>query len=449
MMKKLLSVFLVLVLAFSGSMLNGMNTANAQDNAPFLVNDVDVDGTNMIDVNNLYVERGQTINIRVEVQSDDENWPEVESGDVDENGNPIMVPNQNHVEEDVKVRAEIAGYEYDNIEDISSMFDIEYGVTYVKYLKLTIPEDLDASEDYKLNIRVYNQEYESRSEFPLMLRVKAPRHLLNLMDVIFTPGLSLNSNQPLFATVRVENLGDKKEENIKVSVSVPQLGREGVTYIDELVSGKEDDNNDIETSESSDAIYLDLRGAQSGTYDLIVRIEYNRGHEFLTKNYKLTIGGVSGQAGDLVVDSAEKSMSTESGKGVVYKIDIANLGTNARSFTAQVNGLDWGNFRVDPAQVVVQGSSNAEMFIYVSPNEGTQGQKTFTVNIMDGSNVVKQINFQTNIEEGKGEWDNVLTGLEIGFIVLLIILVILGIILAVTRMNKKENSEEPLGESYY
>ena len=150
----------------------------------------------------------------------------------------------------------------------------------------------------------------------------------------------------------------------------------------------------------------------------------------------------------MIVDSAEKTKSVEAGEGIVYKIDLANLGVNARSFTAEVSGLDWGSYRVDPSISVVQPGSTSEMFVYVSPNADVIGQKTLTVNIKEGNNVVKQIIFQANVAEAQGEWDNVLTGLEIGFVVLLIILVILGIILAATKMGKK-NNEEPLGESYY
>ena len=426
MMKKLLSVLLVLVLSLSGLTFN----AKAQDAAPFMINDLDVDGTDTDNINSLYVNRGEPLNVRVEVVSDDLNWPE----------------NLEKVD-GLRVKAEILGYEYDDIEAKSDdMFYLEQGVTHVESLRLNIPEDLSLEDDvYKLRIRVYNQVYETSQEFDL--KVRASRHTLDIVDVIFTPGLTLDANQPLFTTVRIENMGYEKEDDIKVIIAVPQLGRTGITYIDELAALE--DKDEEETSESSDSIYLDLRGAQSGTYDLIVKVEYDRGHREITKNYQLVINGVHAEAQDVIVESAETSKSVEEGQGIVYKISIANLGSNPRSFIAEISGLDWGNYRVDPMPAVVQAGGSAEMFIYVSPNENAEGQRAFTVNVKEGNNVVKQINFQANVGDANGEWSNVLTGLKIGFIVLLIILVILGIILAATRMNKKENNEEPLGESYY
>lgn len=428
MIKKILSIFLVLVLSLSGLVFNAKDV-NAEP--LFRVMDIDIDNTDMSGVNVLYAERGDTLNIRVETETVD----------------PLPIGFISI--KDVRIKAEIDGYEYDDIEDSSEMFDMEAGVRYVKHLTLSIPKDIDASQNYDLRIRVYNRE--ESIEAPYTLRIKSQRHLLDIKDVLFTPGLNLNADQPLFTTVRIENMGDKKEEDIKVEVSIPQLGRSGATYIDELIPFEELDHfEEGETSESSDSIYMDLRGAQPGTYDLIVRVEYNRGHDELTESYKLTIDGTSKVTvqESLIVDAAEKSKSTAAGQGVVYKVDIANMGSTVRTFTGEVSGLDWGSYRVDPALTIVQPGSTGELFVYVSPNQDVNGQKTFTMNVKEGNNVVKQISFQTNVIETEGKWDSVSTGLEVGFIVLLIILVILGIILAITKMGKKENNE-PLGESYY
>ena len=442
MMKKLLSVFLVLVLSFSMVL---MPSVKAQ---PFGIVDIDVDGRDVDNLDYLYVDRGDTINIVVEVAAmidlEDLTFWDVAGKRV----------------EGISVEAEILGYRYDDIDDRSERFYLEaytgdvnplndeFGTDFAT-LRLSIPEDMDLSDSrYTLRITASNQQYRAEEEIPL--KVRAQETNLNIMDVIFTPGLTLDAGQPLFTTVRLENMGYEKAEDVRVSVSVPQLGREGVTYVDELAPAdrNEDDNEDLERSESSDAIYLDTRGAQPGTYNLIVKAEFDRGHEEVTETYQLVINGAPAQVQNVLVDSAETIKNTAAGQGVVYKIDIANMGSLARSFTAEVSGLDFGNYRVDPTLTVVQAGSSAEMFVYVSPNQDAVGQRAFTVNVKEGNEIVKQINFQMNIEEGKSEWGNVLTGLEIGFVVLLIILVILGIILAATRMGKK-NGEEPLGETYY
>ena len=255
----------MLVLSLGALVLNTKD-ANAQPTA-YMIADVDIDGTDMTQGDILYVERGNTINVRIEVGTDPENWPY----SVDAQGNRIY--DTTYVEDDVRIKAEIAGYEYDEIEDVSEMFDVAYNVKYVKYLRLTIPDDIDSSEDYTLKLRAYNQNSEAETK-EYTLRIESQRHLLSIMDVIFTPSnLNLNADQPLITSVRLENTGQKKQESIKITVFIPQLGKTESTYIEELVPTENTNDDDEETSESSDAIFFDLRGAQPGTYDLIVRVD--------------------------------------------------------------------------------------------------------------------------------------------------------------------------------
>jgi|SRR3989344_2372046 len=410
-MKKVLSAIL-------GLFLLGV-LAIAASASSFGFNDVDINGVNM-DANTLLnVERGETITIRAEFSANDDM-------------------------KDVRLKAEIGGYEYDDIDATSDIFDIESGVTYYKTLKLTMPEDMDASETYTLKLKLYNRNDEVTQTFDL--RVKESRHLLKVQDVVFTPGLNINSNEPLFITVRVENLGDRKEEDVRVSALIPQLGIEQISYIDEL-SAYEEDSDDDETSQSADALYLNLRNAPAGVYDLIISVSYDRGHESITEDYQLIVGGAQ-VSGDFVVSALQSAQSVEMGEGAVYTINVANLGNDVATLTAEVSGLDnFANYRVDPATVNVQAGSEAEMFVYVSPKE--LGQKSFTVKVMQGGNVIKTLNLEVSSNEGESEWSNVLNGLAIGFLVLLIILVILGIIFAATKMSKKDSGEEALGESYY
>ncbi|MBL7147712.1 MAG: hypothetical protein ISS82_02705, partial [Nanoarchaeota archaeon] len=253
-MKKLLGILLLSIIALVIPALS----VSAQS---FEIIDVDVEGMSVAEGDIIYVERGDNLNIRVEIKA-------------------------NVSTEDLKVKAWIGGYEYDDIEDISDMFDLDAGVKAAKYLNLEIPEDIDSNDEYTLKIEAYNK-YEENEWFEITLKIEAQRHNLDIQDVIFSPGLSLDANTPLFVQVRLENLGDKKEEDIRVEVSIPALGITQVDYIDELVAYEDDD--DEETSESTDSLYLDLSNAQPGTYTLNVNVEYNNGHSEILESYDLTI----------------------------------------------------------------------------------------------------------------------------------------------------------------
>src|SRR3989344_6695699 len=107
MMKKLLSVFLVLVLSFSMVL---MPSVKAQ---PFGIVDIDVDGRDVDNLDYLYVDRGDTINIVVEVAAmidlEDLTFWDVAGKRV----------------EGISVEAEILGYRYDDIDDRSERFYLE------------------------------------------------------------------------------------------------------------------------------------------------------------------------------------------------------------------------------------------------------------------------------------------------------------------------------------
>ena len=71
----------------------------------------------------------------------------------------------------------------------------------------------------------------------------------------------------------------------------------------------------------------------------------------------------------------------------------------------------------------------------------------FTVRVKEDSSIAKEINLEGNVvalaqESKMGALENVKTGLQMGFIVLLIILVILGIIILATKAGRRRNAEE-------
>src|SRR5574341_761734 len=116
--------------------------------------------------------------------------------------------------DDVRVKAEIDGYEYGDIEDRTSLFDIDAGNVYRKTLNLVIPNDIDASETYTLRVEVSDSD--NQEEFNVSLNIDEQRHNLGIFDVLVNPS-RVAAGRPLFLNVRIENLGEMKEENVKVT----------------------------------------------------------------------------------------------------------------------------------------------------------------------------------------------------------------------------------------
>ncbi|MEM4244989.1 MAG: hypothetical protein QXR60_02170, partial [Candidatus Nanoarchaeia archaeon] len=243
--------------------------------------------------------------------------------------------------DDVRVKVWIGGYEYDDVKAVSKIFDIENGVSYKKTLYLEIPEDIDINDNggmdtYKLKVEVYNDDYSYEESYTL--RIKEQRHKLAILDVILRPGSTVQAGQALFATVRVENLGDKKEEDIRVTVSIPELGISQRTYIDELTA-HEEDNEDEESSMSSEEIYLRIPAdAKTGFYTVNVDVEYSRGHEKESVTGKIYVQGTAAEEEQpekekTVIGTDATTKVVKQGEEVAYKVMIANMGSKPQMYS--------------------------------------------------------------------------------------------------------------------
>jgi len=429
---KIFGLFLVLVI----SMIVYANAAHA-----LTIQEVKVDGVELAsDSQIVHADRGETVDVTVQLKG----------GSTDE--------------ESVRVKAWIGGYKYDEVEDVSSQFKVLADTVYVKNLELEIPEDIDSTEDYTLHVEAYGPlgdevEYDS---LVFTLRVTPVQDLLNIQDVVFNPGLYVDAGNPLYAKVRLENTGDNKQEDIRVSLNIPALGISVRDYVDELVSEEtcdiSDCDDDEETSATSNELMLKIpENTKEGTYELQVLVEYDRLHESVQKTYLLNVKGKelvdeTSQINRIVsVDTATKEI--DQGKGVIYRFTLANLGSSTETYTVETSGLDtWATSRVDPALVTVASDNTGELFVYISANEdAVAGLHMFSVKVKSGDTTVKEFNLGADVKEvAKASKFGLASILWIVFAVLVIVVAVLGVILLVKR-SREDNAEEPSTEAqtYY
>jgi hypothetical protein len=388
------------------------------------------------DVNSIVVERGDSVDVEV--------WLNGQVG--------------GQVRDDVRVKAWVGGYEHSEVFEKTKMFKVESDGSYKKSLIVDLPNDLDAdkngdAESYTLHVEAFDSNNDERQSFTL--KVDEKRHDLRIVDVIFRPGTTVNANDMLFTTVRVENMGDKKEEDIQVRVSIPELGFLARDYVDELVP-HDSDNDDEEKSGDVDLWGRIPKNAESKEYEVKVELVYNRGHETVTEDYVLNVEGrSSGLDVDSVVsvDSTVKAASL--GESTAYKVMIANFGDERVVYSAEVLGVGtWGSASVDPAFVAINAGDTGELFVKVTPNAA--GDQSFTVKVKADGAVVKELNLSADVSGS--QFGDVRRGLEIGFAVLAILLVILGLIIAFTKLRSDdgegeepelESGEESAGQTYY
>jgi uncharacterized membrane protein len=201
-------------------------------------------------------------------------------------------------------------------------------------------------------------------------------------------------------------------------------------------------------------------GTAAGNYDLNVDVEYGKGHEVVSEKYTLVVDGQttvqeSEEETMISIDTQTKKISQ--GEGAIYKVNIANLGAKANTYSLEVSGESaWGTSRVDPALVIVKADETSEAYVYISANEdATQGMHMFTLTIKSGSQVISETSLGIEVAESKKvpttSWKSVKYVLAGVFVVLLALLVILAIALLVKRL-KGSSEEEPStteAQTYY
>src|SRR3989338_4779220 len=168
----------------------------------------------------------------------------------------------------VELMAFISGYEYNKnsrIFDSTPLFDADAGVSYVKKLHLYLPEDVD-EDSYRLRLVVADRN-DDQLVRDYQLKLDVPRHLLKIKDVLLYPGTTVKGGDVLLSSVRLENQGEKDEEDVKVTVSVPALKLSASDFVDEVENGRQ---------EETEELFLRVpKCAEAGTYPLSVQVSYD------------------------------------------------------------------------------------------------------------------------------------------------------------------------------
>ena len=428
-------VFFLALLAFSG-----VAQADSQnyDIKKVLVDNFDITGTS------LDVERGDTIEIEVWLQ-----------GTMDANASTQIVP-------DVRIESKILGYEFGIISDLTEIFSVEGEKLYKKTMFLDVPIDIDSSEEYTLRIEVSDSKDDEEMAF--VVNIDEQRHTLNIFDIIMNPSSNIQAGQAMFPSVVLENLGEMKEENIKVTVSIPELGVSSVNYVDELITQIQEETRTFnlreESSERIDFLLRIPQDAESGQYTLQVDVLYNRGNSLVSATRSFSVQGVEEMTTDTIVNIDSSSKSAEQGEEIVYKIMFANLGTERGIYSVQVDGVSWAQYSVEPGFVTVAPDATAEALLRITPNDNAEPKNYVSVvRILAGREILNEFTINTNVQGAENAEEEVSatsalkTVLAVVFSVLVIALIILGLVIAFRKVKGPDGDEPvtniPEGQTYY
>ena len=342
---------------------------------------------------------------------------------------------------DVRINAELDDEEYK-----TEFFTVREGWEDSVSFMFDLPEDMDPDE-YVLNIELEDDNGNEEYLNDIVIEVVNQKHSVEIYDVNFPYGLEVKAGQTFLANVGVKNLGHEFEEDVKVSVTIPELGlfqrsQKFDLYTEEFIDENEDgDDNEWEYKLYKDLFVTIPATTVSGVYDVIITVDYDDGDKSEEQVYSLVVGeGVA--PADTFISINTESQNFAQGNGAVYTI----MFSDPNNYNVKVEGVSgWGTARVDV--------NDDQAYVFVTANEDVPaGSYPFTVKVMAGSTVVKEFDLTANIDGTQSSASDIKEGLQIGFAVLLVILIILGIILAARKIGKSDDFEEPLmdeGETYY
>ena len=425
MNKALSAICMFLVLLVSMLSLPALTSASAADDVVFdqiKVNDFDV---HTVDGGIVGVTRGDDVEIRVWLSS-------------------LVEYN------DVSLKASVAeDYKYGDIED-KTRVDLTTGPM-PSYLHLELPDDIDTSQDYVLHFYLGGE-----SVGPVItLHIDKEEDKLAIQDVILRPSSSVAAGRPLAVEVRLENVGENKQEDVRVTASIKALGVSTRAYLDELLAEEVVGEEEGETSDSV-TLYLPMPlDAVTGEYDLDVDVEYDKGHEVVSTKAKVYVQGTTPEAEVSTIISLDAvSKSVLMGESVTYKLMLANLGDGEAVYSLAVRGAEWADVSLSPGFVRVAPNSAGELTLTLRPKDtATVGEHSLTLRVNQGEKPLRDVVLNTAVSEHKRGMLGLRSVLEIGFAVLVSLLVILGLVVAFKKLGRRDEREpEPIvdnGQSYY
>jgi len=300
--------------------------------------------------------------------------------------------------EDVKVRTWMGGYEYGSIEEFSEVFKVQDGVMYKKTLYLTIPKDLNVEDNvYTLHVEVHDAHNRETKEYSLFFEAK--RHNVIVKDVLMSSS-NVEPGDYLGIKVRLDNQGDRDEDDLAVTVSIPGLGISNRVYLDELEIGDEDETR---------TVYLTIpNNAQSKTYELRVDVSYDNDNSQSQDVSYLTVDGDGMTDSDAIV-SIQTVKGLQVGKENEFKVQVSNFGERSKTFYLEVEGMnaEYGN------SILVPGGSSGEFVFTLNPENS--GLQTVTVAVSSDEGIVGQKLFNVDVEKKSSSW----VPLSIGLVILL------------------------------
>ena len=352
--------------------------------------------------------------------------------------------------EDVRVTAEISGYEYSNYQDLydaTHLFDMEDDTIKFVDLAIDLPVYMDR-EEYFLRVRATDRNSDTL-ETVVRLHVEPTRHGLAIADFVLSPSTDVIAGRSVLGTVLVQNYGNFDMRDVKVTMSV--AGQSAVDYIDVLeVEGAERDAEYV-SYETTEELFLRIPECTApGLYQVEVTVQYDE-YEQVSESYALNVLASdycqSNSDERLVIAVGPESQTVAPGQRAVYAVALSNEGSDAETYTFQLVAGDWAQTSLSESLVVLGEGSSAVVYANVDVTDNAAaGAHMANLVVSNQGEVLQSIGLTTNVAgeavSTSGSDMSLRNGLELALIILVVLLVVLGLIIGFVRLRKDEEDDQ-------
>ena len=281
----------------------------------------------------------------------------------------------------------------------------------------------------------------------MKLNVEPTRHGIAIDDVAFSPSNTIKAGRSLLTKVLLANYGDKDEEDVKVTATIPQLGLSATEYIDSVNT----DEHNVDYDRVPEMFLPIPANAAAGDYQVVVTAEYDR-FETVSKTYTVKVVAderfqPAGQE-TLVLAVGPEMQNIAAGKVGRYAIALTNAGQASKAYLLSATSGNGLTTTLSENLVVLGAGQNKVVYADVAVSaDATPGAQTVPVAISANKELLETVNLGVTVSAAQaGDSANLRNGLEIALIVLIVVLVIIGLIIGFSRLRKDEGDEE---KAYY
>ncbi len=332
----------------------------------------------------------------------------------------------------------IEGYEHSPLVGTTEVFSVREGVAYVKTVKVALPADMRAEQNYKLRIAGAN-DLSGITYKDFTLFVDTQRHRVDILDLVMTPSSGVEPGQNLIANVRMRNMGQMSQDSVKVVVEVPSLGISESSYLSNL--------NPRNAVTSDDMLLFVPQSAKAGQHEVTVRLVYNNGYTQSVDSFVLNVLSPKTVSEQKLIVSFNDNVNLKGNTANTFEVVVAN--PNQQSKPISITALDntWATVEVSPSLAMVQGGASETFRVTVTPRSSIEGERTLTLLVKEGGLTVSEIKVNSYVEPSES-----INWLNVALVVLLIIAIIILLALVITiarRRNDEGGREVSTTEEYY